>query len=329
MLKYFLKPGVLANKIRKFTGKLLFGKKNKGYDHTDNIARKFWEVNPNAAYQNQWIENPIIASQVYYRMSGGHSHKYWLSWLLEDYFAGKRFKRMLSPGCGVGDHEIIVAKSGVVDEIDAFDFSDSSIGIAKDKAEKLGLQINFYNDNLDTFVIPDGRRYDLVLCTGSVHHVKELERFFAMIHNVLDSDGYFVINEYVGECYNIYSKKQVDIINRMLSCFPQEMRSSDKDKFQNDTLSNRIAIDPSESVRSKFILPLLKNYFDIEVKHPFGGCILHPLYPYLKADKFMNGEVETSVLLKLLLEFEAILMDYQFLESDFVLCISRPKRYEV
>jgi 2-polyprenyl-3-methyl-5-hydroxy-6-metoxy-1,4-benzoquinol methylase len=156
-----------------------------------STAQTYWESHPNAAAQAQWTSNPTIGETVYRRMSGGQSSKHWLFWLLEDYFQGKHFQRVLSPGCGVGDHEIILAQSGIADRIDTFDFSETSLQIAREKARKNHVNINFYQADLNTFTLPAPHIYDLVLCSGSVHHVKELERFLATIHPGTAARGLF------------------------------------------------------------------------------------------------------------------------------------------
>jgi O-antigen biosynthesis protein len=289
-------------------------------------AKTYWEANPEAALSNQWTANPIIGEVVYRRMSGGQTSKHWLGWVVEDYFSGKKFKNLLSLGCGTGDHEVIVAKSGIVEQIDAFDFSAASLKAANENAAKAGVRINFYQDDLNTFKIPEGKKYDLALCSGSLHHTKELDRFLSNVRSALTPNGYFIVNEYVGDCFNIYSKRKVEIINRLYECFPAALRSSTLDRFRNPTIEEVMAADPSESVRSKLILPFLEQYFNIEVQHAFGGQLLHPLYHLLDHNQLTQSDPRTETILRLLLEFEAILMETAGgLESDFCLSICRPK----
>jgi ubiquinone/menaquinone biosynthesis C-methylase UbiE len=220
-------------------------------------------------------------------------------------------------------HEIIVAKTGMVDEIDAFDFSEASLDLARNKASEAKVKVNFYKDDINTFSLQE-KKYDMVLCSGSVHHVKELEHFYATVRNALSPQGYFVINEYVGACYNIYDDRQVKLINRLYQHFPDTMRSSKAATYENAPLQTVLDTDPSESVRSKLVLPFLKHYFNIEIYRPFGGFILHPLYPLLNDAKFLS-DARSETILRLLLEFEAILMESGLFETDFALCICRPK----
>ncbi|MGL5135840.1 MAG: class I SAM-dependent methyltransferase, partial [Planktothrix sp.] len=291
-------------------------------------AKNYWETNPNAA-ASQWVSNPIIGDTIHQRMSGGQTQKYWLRWLIQDYFAGQNFNHLISLGCGIGNHEILMAELGFAQHIDAFDFSESSLEIARKDAEKAGVKVNFYQEDFNTFNLNPEFKYDVAFCSGSLHHVRELERFLEMVHKALHPQGYFIINEYIGANYCIYNKRQVELINRLYQCFHKLIRSGImENKFINPSIHQVFATDPSEAVRSQLILPFIEYYFDIEIFHPFGGAILHPLYPLLDHNQFLPGDPKGETLIKLLLEFEQILMEIPGgLESDFCLCVLRPKRF--
>ena len=289
-------------------------------------AKSYWDINPaSTSISTMWTANPVIGEAVYRRMSGGESPRHWLNWLMDEYFRGKKFRHQLSPGCGTGTHEIIVARLGMVENIDAFDFSEASLEIARADAIKAGVQVNFYQDDLNSFVLGK-KKYDLVICSGSLHHTREIERFLSTIRDALTPDGYLVVNEYVGDCYNIYRPRKVELLDRLYQCFPGSLRSGQAEKFKNITIEERFASDATESVRSALILPLLGEYFQLEVCHPFGGQILHPLYSLLDHDQLAQRDAKTETILRLLLEFENILMEMPGgLESDFCFCICRRK----
>jgi GT2 family glycosyltransferase/glycosyltransferase involved in cell wall biosynthesis/ubiquinone/menaquinone biosynthesis C-methylase UbiE len=288
--------------------------------------KSYWETNPTAATASQWVSNPIIEEVLHQRMSGGQSKKYWLRWLIEDYFADRKFDNLLSLGCGIGNHEILMAELDFAREIDAFDFSEASLNIAREAAKNANVKINFYQDDFNLFNLNNGKKYDIAFCSGSLHHVKELERFLQIVHRSLNPEGYFIINEYIGDIYCIYNQKQVDLINRLYYCFNEILKSGLREQLINPTIHQVFATDPSEAVRSKLILPFVQYYFDIEVYNPFGGGILHPLYPLLDHHK-LSEDAKGETIVRLLLEFEQILMEIPGgLESDFCLCIMRPKK---
>ncbi|HLO52476.1 MAG TPA: class I SAM-dependent methyltransferase [Kamptonema sp.] len=289
-------------------------------------ARNYWETTPSAGVASQWVSNPIIEEAINKRMSGGDTQKYWLAWLIEDFFCCQKFERLLSIGCGIGNHEVIIAKLGLAKHIDAFDFSDASLEIARKNADLAGVNINFYQDDFNNFKLSEEHKYDIVFCSGSMHHVKEIERFISIVHQALKPEGYLIVNEYVGDCYNIYSQPQVDLINRLYNCFPDELKSGKMETFVNPTLKQVFEADPSEAVRSKLIIPLLDEYFVREVFNPLGGAILHPMYPLLDHNQFLPGDAKGEAIIRLLLEFEEILMELPGgLPTDFCLSILRPK----
>jgi len=292
----------------------------------EDRARAYWTERPQAARQSAWLANSIIERTLYRRISGGESSEHWVAWLFRSYFSGRRFRAVLSPGCGTGSHEVMLAELGAAERIDAFDFSETALAAARELARHARVDVNFYSDDINSFTVREESKYDLVFCSGSVHHVKELERFFAAVKAALVADGYFVFNEYVGQCYNIYDPKQVEIINRLYRCFPPELRSGVADAFANATIDTCLRQDPSESVRSKLILDFAGYYFDVELLRPYGGGILHPMYPLLNHEALASDDARSSTIVKLLLEFEEILMEAPGgLTSDFVLCVCRPK----
>lgn len=286
----------------------------------------YWETNPEAGLNGTtWTSNPLIETLLNKRMTGGDTEKYWLAWLIEDFFAGKKFERLLSIGCGVGNHEILMAKLGFARHIDAFDFSETSLEIAKKEAVVAGADVNFYWDDFNNFTVSQERKYDIVFCSGSLHHVKELEQCLSNVKKCLKPDGYFIVNEYVGDCYNIYNRRQVELINRIYKCFDSRLRSP-VEKFANSSIEKVLARDPSEAVRSQLILPFLEYYFDIEVLHPFGGGILHEIYPLLNRYELSPGDPKAETIIRLILAFEEILMKIPGgLKTDFCLFILRHK----
>lgn len=292
-------------------------------------AKNYWETNPTAAIgkQGYWLSNPIIEAAINHRLSGAKGNGYWLSWLANKFFKKQRFERLLSIGCGVGNHEILMAKLGLATQIDAFDFSESSLEIARKDAAAAGVEVNFYQDDFNLFTIDDSKKYDLVFCSGSLHHVRELERCLSIVRKCLKPDGYFIVNEYIGDCYNIYNQNQEALINRIYKCFDYRLRSGTTEIFASPSIERVFAKDPSEAVRSKLILPFLEFYFDVEVLNPAGGGLLHELYPLLDHYQLSDGDPKSETIVKLLLEIEKILMEMPGgLSSDFCLCILRHKK---
>lgn len=92
---------------------------------------------------------------------------YWALWayLLEQDLAGKR---ALVVGCGYGEDAMRLAKAGAV--VSAFDLSGEAVSIARQRAEREGLSIDFGTMPAESMTYADGE-FDLVLAVDIMHHV--------------------------------------------------------------------------------------------------------------------------------------------------------------
>ena len=248
--------------------------------------KSFWEDNPNAAQVSQWTSDPFIAAAIYQRISNRESRGHWIDWLFNRHLKNDRFNRILSIGCGVGDHELAIAEILPETSIDAFDFSNSSIALAQSKVRAKGLEnLNLFVGNFNEIEL-DPSAYDLVLCSGSLHHVRELEHLLGEVRSSLTAGGLFVVNEYVGDCYNIYGEDQISFIQQVLNGLPASMRYIDH--FPNPTIEDVFDRDPTEAVRAKLIPDFLRIYFSVIDERRLGGSLLHPLYPFLNIEKIQS-----------------------------------------
>jgi hypothetical protein len=88
------------------------------------------------------------------------------------------------------------------------------------------------------------------------------------------------------------------------------------------TLHSVMAVDPSESIRSAEIVPLLCRHFDIVEFKPMGGAILQ----FLLADIAGNfREEDGEKVLEMLFAVEDTLMAVGDLDSDFAYIVATPK----
>lgn len=290
---------------------------SKENEHWDNFYR-----NPSRS----WTDNNLIQSAITQRMTGG---KFWLNWLFEDYLG--HVERVLCIGCGDGAHEIMIAQNKYAQTIDAFD--GSAVGIARARtnaAEQLNEgagRINFKCMTFDAFcqIWDETQKYDLILFSGSLHHVTNLEAMLSKVRMLLSPSGKLVFNEYVGDCYNIYPQTRVDLINRiLLSIGPTYL--NDSLPFENPTIEMVMNSDPSEAVRSQLILPFLGHYFDFQLIKHFGGSLLHPIYPKLNAWKLDDGSPESIAIIKLLIQMEDELICCGELPNDFAFGVCTHKQ---
>lgn len=289
-----------------------------------NLAERrigsFWEDNPNAAQECQWTSDPFIASTIYLRISKGESPGHWLDWLFNKRLAGRKFNRILSIGCGVGDHEIAIARFRPDSSLEAFDYSHSSVEIARRKATDAGLSnIRFFQGDFNEIVL-EPAAYDFILCSGSLHHVRELEHLLGQVRSALTNSGLFVVNEYVGDCYNIYGVEQVQLIQRVLDGLPASLRTTEH--FPLGTIEDVFARDPTEAVRSKLIPDFLRIYFQEVEETRLGGRLLHPLYPILNVSRLQADPDWHQAIINSLAVLDGQLLEQGKSDFSFFICSS-------
>lgn len=281
-------------------------------------SANFWEENPNAAQDSQWTSDPHIAAAIYKRISNGQSAGHWLSWLFSDHLQGRSFERILSIGCGVGDHELALAHANPNARIDAFDFSSASIDIAKGKAREAGVEtINFFVGDFNQVEFADST-YDLVLCTGSLHHVREIEHLLHQVRRTLTDTGVVIVNEYVGDCYNIYRPDQIDVLQNVLDGLPSSLKNIER--FPNPTIEQVFFRDPTEAVRSKLIPDFLRIYFkNVDERH-LGGALMHPLYPFLNLSELEARPDLHQAFINTLMNIDQLLLEQGKSDFSFFIC---------
>ena len=242
----------------------------------------------------------------------------------------KRPRRLLSIGCGAGDHEIAIARAGLAEEILAFDASPVGIAQANAVAAEENLPATFFVDTFELFVERDfPEPFDLVMFVGALHHVEPLNAVLAKVRDVLTTDGKVLYNEYVGPCYISFPDDRVALINEVLRSIPAEFKIAPDAQWTNPTLEQIQQTDPSESVRSALIPQFLRLYFDVEWERGFGGGLLHPLFQRLDVDRLAVLDAGARAVVSMLIGLEELLEGQGLVPSDFVLGVARQKdRYE-
>jgi SAM-dependent methyltransferase len=301
-------------------------------DDLDASSRvsQYWEhqFEKNRTDASLWTNNEIVVRNIYRLISGG-SEEHWLTWFLNHYLEESTvFERSLSVCCGDGAHELGMARTGKVRFLRAFDLSEGAIAQAKAAFEKAKIP----NDNY-AFEVADANdlqmddRFDLILTTGALHHVTNLEGLLAKLSSMLRPEGYFVTLEYVGPNRFQWTDTQLSVIHGILQQLdPRYLKESGRIEFGRPSIPDFIAIDPSEAVRSEDVLRLLPQYFTIEYLRNFNGTVMHPLYPLFDARLTNTNAPDFDSIVRLILLMEDLLIRGNVLTSDFVFAICRNKK---
>lgn len=272
-----------------------------------------WDRNYVQGIVSAWTSNPLVQRYIYTSISGGVP-AFWLNWAFESLLQ-RRFARGLSIGCGDGGHELLIARAGYVESLDAFDASEAGIAKAQAQANEENLPCNFAVDRFETFIAREApeAQYDFIMFAGSLHHVRDLEGMCAKAHALLSDDGVLMINEYIGPRHAIYPSERLDIINRFLDALAPEFKS--RDALQPATVERVKVYDPSEGIRANLIPAYLDIFFQPIYEADFGGAFLHPLFDCLDTARVNDGSPESDSLIGLLIEADRALTKQ--LGSDF------------
>lgn len=111
-------------------------------------------------------------------------------------FDDLRNKRILDAGCGTGEKACVLAE--LAKEVVATDFSSSSIARARENKDKLGLKnIEFIESSLLSFEnIKAREKFDVVFCSGVLHHLSNPYSGWQNILSCLKPGGLIIISLY-------------------------------------------------------------------------------------------------------------------------------------
>ena len=291
---------------------------------------QYWErqFEKNRADTSLWTNNDIVTRHIYRLISGG-SEEHWLPWFFNHYLEdGAVFERSLSVCCGDGAHELGIANTGKVRFIRGFDISEGAIAQANATFEKAAIPRDSYAFEVadaDNLELED--RFDLILSTGALHHVTNLEGLLSKLSSMLGTNGYFVVLEYVGPNRFQWTDTQLSVINGILRQLdPRYLKENTRIELGRPSIPDFMAIDPSEAVRSEDVLRLLPEYFTIEYLRNFNGTVMHPLYPLLDARLTNTDAPDFDSIVRMILLIEDLLIRANVLPSDFVFAICRSKQ---
>jgi len=200
--------------MRKVFSKFLSGdegKVEKTWTHTESPPKNWWNI-------------PAVTRRWNYMISGDYNVDYY-KYIAEKYLAGRKSLRALSLACGVGKRELKWAESGIFERIDAYDLSKARIEYAKRQAREMGYDniVHYHVANVYDIDMSEGC-YDIILAEQSLHHFSPLKDLLVRIHTSLKTDGYLIVNDFVGPTRFQWTDKQLNAINGLLAIIPEKYK---------------------------------------------------------------------------------------------------------
>ncbi len=243
-------------------------------------------------------------------------------YLSEHFFKAQKSPKMVSLGCGAGNHEIKLASLNQHLEVCGYDLSDDLIQQARKRAlEKKLDNVFFFQQDVATIQF-EKESVDYFLFNAALHHFKKLDHFIVeTIKPALKKDGLIIINEYVGPNRLNLPKTQLNYCNQcLMATISKENRrilslNWYKTRCYRLGKLRMLISDPSECVDSEAILPVLRREFIEIFYQALGGNVLMPVLKHI-AHHFVDKNQDQ--LLELISKEEAYLQNHQ---SDFVFAI--------
>jgi SAM-dependent methyltransferase len=248
----------------------------------DEEAQAFWDKNQHINQDpTYWMAQPICRLAINRRICGEPT-----VWPLEAFkrFAGRRFKRGLSLGSGLGNLERAARHMDLCEEIEGIDGSEASLEAARSKAREEGVTgISYRYGNLNTLRLPRAR-YDVVFFHASLHHVRSVEKLLARVERAMSPDALLFVEEWVGPARTEWDDAKMARMRKLYDELPISWKAV-------PTLQPPILVDdPSEAVRSSAILPAIHRLFNVVVERPYGGHLTAVILSQLAHDKVTDDD---------------------------------------
>ena len=273
-----------------------------------------------------WQSHPVTGGHIF-RAISRDPHEDWLTFTKRRFFR-RPVEHGLSLGSGHGLVERKAIELGVARRMDAYDVSAPAIEVATRLARdaRLADRITYTAADLNSVML-EREKYGVVFAAQALHHIERLEHLLAEIERSLTPDGLFVVNEYVGPARFQWSDKTNALMSAIFEALPPSARvdprtGTTRTHVPRPSAADVAREDPTESIRSDEILPLLAERFDEVYRADFGGTLLQ----FALADVIANFDPEDErdvAVLDLLSLFERTLIEEGVLQSDFVFLVLR------
>ena len=141
---------------------------------------------------------------------------------------------ILVAGCGTGVQSISVAQQFPRSNVLALDLSKSSLAFALRKTKELGISnVNYiHGDILDIHNID--KKFDVIHCTGVLHHMKSPTQGLECLIEKLKEDGLMKLGLYssiarteINKVRNLIKKDKIPLTNDSIHNFRQKMLNDD------------------------------------------------------------------------------------------------------
>lgn len=226
-------------------------------------AANYWSARATTGYAPNWFS--FCADEICRRVTGqtklGTTRK-----LMEQALPAIPAASMLEIGCLSGDKLRSFVDDGWVTRGVGVDIAAGAVDRGR-QIKRSNCDLHVMDLNHPT---PLGEQFEVIHANGVLHHIENLESCADWIAEHLQPGGVLIASEFTGPVRYRYSRREIDLINDGVRILPETLR----EYFTPESLKPKLDADPSESIRSRDIVDVLRAAgFSVEVR-PYGGNVL-------------------------------------------------------
>lgn len=226
-------------------------------------------------------------------------------------FAGyKTVNNALSLGTGQGRQEAKFQNINLVNNWCSIDLIQQESSLLKQESE-------FIQDDLNFIILPENK-FQLILASGILHHIINLEHLLQEINKSLTEDGLLIVHEFIGAEKWQWQKELIRFINKeFIKCF-YNYKNVIFNKHSLYEMNKR----PLESIRSSeipFIIDQLQFIKKYEIKR---SPVLYPIMNTIRSHdivKIFNDKEQLDEILRWAIDLDKkVLKEKMFNPTELI-----------
>jgi len=215
--------------------------------------------------------------------------------------------------------EVALVEAGPCQRVIGLDFDERRVESANGKVpEGFRERISFQLGDLAEWKPPEP--VGAVLARNVLHRQKDLEGILDRVQAILAPGGLVFVDEFVGPSRFQWTDAQLEAINRLLGCLPDELLldlSADDGRRKRSVgrphPEGYAKANPHDAVRSDEVLACLDERFERVEVHLYGGAVYHQFFT-----RIVGNFADRPELVSLVMEVDAMMTDAGALSSDYV-----------
>lgn len=250
------------------------------------IAAKHWgqQATKDHKWRDKWFLNRQVIEHSNFRICGKplRLEGQGVTELLQQELNDSPLKRGISVGCGIGNKEIALLKSGIVDTFELWEISDIRVQLATENVAANGLSGQVIVRHGDAFEQISKASYDLVHWNMSLHHMPSVKNALEWSYRALKPGGWLYIHELAGPDHYQWTDSMLEVANRVRKSVPEHWlvdytgrKASLATEVKRPSLASMMKRDPTECQNSSAILPAITDIFPQAKVIPIGGIVFY------------------------------------------------------